>query len=113
MQDRIQEECAELNKLVFDDFLGTSIILGGSEAITDTQFRDAWNTWKEGNLERYEVPKTELSFQNLIEHMSKLGFKPQMQRLPNGKRLRAWPGVALNEFTEKKPEKAICNEFEM
>lgn len=113
MQDRIQEECAELHKLVFDDFLGTSIILGGSGAITDTQFRDAWNTWKEGNLERYEVPKTELSFQNLIEHMSKLGFKPAMRRLANGKRLRAWQGVTLNEFTEKKPEKAVCNEFEM
>jgi hypothetical protein len=113
MQDRIQEECAELNKLVFDDFLSTCIILGGSDSITDTQFRDVWNTWKEGNLERYEVPKTELSFQNLIEHMSKLGFKAQLKKLPNGKRLRAWPGVVLNEFTEKREKSGTCNEFEL
>lgn len=100
MQDRIQEECAELNKLVFDDFLGTCIILGGTREITDAQFRDVWNTWKEENLERYEVPKNELSFQNLIEHMSKLGYKTTMRKFQNGKRLRVWAGVALNEFSE-------------
>lgn len=114
MQDRIQEECAELNKLVFDDFLSTCIILGGTREITDAQFRDVWNTWKEENLERYEVPKTELSFQNLIEHMSKLGYKTTMRKFQNGKRLRVWAGVALNEFSEEKDKsQQERNHFEM
>lgn len=114
MQDRIQEECAELNKIVFDDFLSTCIILGGTREITDAQFRDVWNTWKEENLERYEVPKTELSFQNLIEHMSKLGYKTTMRKFQNGKRLRVWAGVALNEFSEEKDKlQQERNNFEM
>lgn len=114
MQDRIQEECAELNKIVFDDFLSTCIILGGTREITDAQFRDVWNTWKEENLERYEVPKNELSFQNLIEHMSKLGYKTTMRKFQNGKRLRVWAGVALNEFSEEKDKlQQERNNFEM
>lgn len=114
MQDRIQEECAELNKIVFDDFLSTCIILGGTREITDAQFRDVWNTWKEENLERYEVPKTELSFQNLIEHMSKLGYKTTMRKYQNGKRLRVWAGVALNEFSEERDKsQQERNNFEM
>lgn len=114
MQDRIQEDCAELNKIVFDDFLGTCIILGGTREITDAQFRDVWNTWKEENLERYEVPKNELSFQNLIEHMSKLGYKTTMRKFQNGKRLRVWAGVGLNEFSEDKDKsQQDRNNFEM
>lgn len=114
MQNRIQEECAELNKIVFDDFLGTCIIMGGTREITDAQFRDVWNTWKEENLERYEVPKTELSFQNLIEHMSKLGYKTTMRKFQNGKRLRVWAGVGLNEFSEERDKsQQERNNFEM
>lgn len=114
MQDRIQEDCAELNKIVFDDFLGTCIILGTTGKITDAQFRDVWNTWKEENLERYEVPKTELSFQNLIEHMSKLGYKTAMRSFQNGKRIRVWEGVSLNEFSEEKDKsQQERNNFEM
>lgn len=114
MQDRIQEDCAELNKIVFDDFLGTCIILGTSGKITDAQFRDVWNTWKEENLERYEVPKTELSFQNLIEHMSKLGYKTAMRSFQNGKRVRVWEGISLNEFSEEKDKlQQERNNFEM
>lgn len=114
MQDRIQEDCAELNKIVFDDFLGTCIILGGTREITDAQFRDVWNTWKEENLERYEVPKNELSFQNLIEHMSKLGYKTTMRKYQNGKRLRVWAGVAFNEFSEERDKsQQERNNFEM
>lgn len=113
MQDRIQEDCAELNNLVFTDFLGTCVILDCDSSITDAQFRDVWNTWKESNLERYEIPKGELSFQNLVEHLSKLKYKCTMHKLPSGKRIRVWAGIKLNEFVQDKKNTEICNDFEM
>ena len=96
MQERIQTECVELNKIVFDDFFNSCLTRGGE--ITDAQLRDAWKKWKDENIERYE---TTLSFTDLTEHLSKLKFKCVHKKLPNGKRLRTWPNISLqmNEGT--------------
>lgn len=98
MQNRIQEECSELNKIIFDDFLNGPVILGSGE-VTDSQLRDAWKEWKDNNMERYE---TNVSFADLVEHLSKLKYKCSNKRLPSGKRLRVWSNISLNVFKSLK-----------
>lgn len=100
MQDRIQEECAELNKLVFDDFLEASVVIGSGE-ITDKEFRKLWTDWKEENMERYEIPKTELTFANLEEHLSKVNIKIKHKKYPDGHRERVWEGISSIDYSEK------------
>lgn len=108
MQERIQEECVETNKIVFDDFFSACVTLGTGE-ISDAQLRDTWKNWKDENLERYEATVT---YADLVEHLSKLKFKCIRKKLPNGKRLRLWPNISLQMF--KKEEKSgTCNDFEI
>lgn len=108
MQDRIQEDCAAINKIVFDDFLAVSVIMGNGE-ISDAQLRDIWKEWKENNMDRYEC---NLNYSDLEEHLSKLKYKCVFRKLPNGKRLRVWPNIAPLMF--KKEEKSgSCNDFDL
>lgn len=100
MQNRIQEECSELKKIIFDDFLNSSVILGSGE-VTDAQLRDTWKEWKDNNMERYE---TNISFADLVEHLSKLKYKCIMRKFASGKRLRVWPNISLNVFKPLKDQ---------
>jgi phage/plasmid-associated DNA primase len=93
MQDRIQEECAELNKIVFDEFIENCINIDPDSEILDLDFRNIWTTWKEANIEKYEIQKSEMSFSNLSEHLSKLGIKCKRKTLAEGKRARVWEGI--------------------
>ena len=63
-----------------------------------------WNDWKEHNLERYEIAKSELTFANLTEHMSKLGYGIRRKKLKSGARIRLWPGIRLNDSAENSEE---------
>lgn len=106
MQDLIQEECSELNQIVFEDFLSSKISCDDPKAdgISDADFREVWNDWKEHNLERYEIAKSELTFANLTEHMSKLGYGIRRKKLKSGARIRLWPGIRLNDSVENSEE---------
>lgn len=108
MQERIQTECVETNKIVFDDFFNAYLILGSGE-ISDAQLRDTWKSWKDENLDRYEVS---VSFADLVEHLSKLKFKCVRKKLPDGKRLRVWPNISLQMF-QKEEKSGTYNDFEL
>lgn len=98
MQNRIRNECADTAKIVFDDFLGSAVVLGTGE-ITDTAFRDAWKEWKDNNMDRYEKVYT---YEDLCNHLSKLKYKCSNKRLQSGKRQRVWPNISLNVFKSLK-----------
>jgi len=108
MQERIQVECVETNKIVFDDFFASCLILGSGE-ITDTQLRDTWKEWKDNNMERYEI---NVAYSDLVEHLSKLKYKCVHKKLGDGKRLRVWPGISIKMF-QKEEKSGICNDFEL
>lgn len=94
MQNRIQQECVELNKQIFDAFFDESVEFDKTYSVSDSDLRSVWTTWKELNLNKFEVQRNELTFANLAEHLSKLNYKCTMMR-KGKKRLRVWSGIKI------------------
>lgn len=94
MQNRIQQECVELNKQIFDAFFDESVEFDKTYSVSDSDLRSVWTTWKELNLNKFEVQRNELTFANLAEHLSKLNYKCTMMR-KDKKRLRVWSGIKI------------------
>lgn len=110
MQNRIQDECAELSKQIFDAFFEDTIIFDPNYSCNDSDLRTVWTTWKLTNIEHYEVKPSDITYADLAEHLSKLKFKCTRVREDN-KRIRKWPGIcikslATNEEKQKFIEKA-------
>lgn len=94
MQNRIQQECVELNKQIFDAFFDESVEFDKTYSVSDSDLRSVWTTWKELNLNKFEVQRNELTFANLAEHLSKLNYKCTMMR-KDKRRLRVWSGIKI------------------